>query len=336
MQAKGTTAAVAKSVRSLLQTTGAVVHSTKMDETLLQTVAQQGAGLLNVYNAVFYETTVAPAEILLNDTAHWRGEHTITITNSGATEQTFRLSHVPAGTAMALQEGSVLPEVYPVPLIDAPAVVLLERETVVVGPGRSVDVKVSFEPPPGVDARRLPILSGFIQVASATETLHVSYLGLAAALRDARIVAPGSLRLLDAGGADQRAGVRYTLRGGDAPTLRFKLAMGTQALRVDVVAADADVGRIPQIVLHGQDTFAAAPTVGPVADIAFVSRDWDETEGLHGARDSETFTLPAHFLDGTPIPPGEYRLLLRALRITGDPSKEEDYEVYLTPAFSVV
>ncbi|KZV95486.1 subtilisin-like protease [Exidia glandulosa HHB12029] len=336
LQAKGATASVGKSIRSLLQTTAAVVHSSKTDETLLQTVAQQGAGLLNVYNAIFYETTVSPSEILLNDTANWRSEHAITITNAGVAEKTYRLTHVPAGTALALKEGRILPEVYPVPLIDAPAVVHIDKETVVVGPGRSVEVKITIRPPDSLDPRRLPILSGFIQVASADEMLHVSYLGLGASLRDAQIIDPTSLQLLDAAKKEHDGSEVYTLRDGDAPTVKFKLAMGTQSLRVDLVASSVDVWHIQQIVLHGKDTFAAVPTVGPIVDATFVSRNWDETEGLHGARSSETLTLPSHFLDGTPIQPGEYRMLLRALKITGDPAKEEDREIYITPSFQVV
>lgn len=41
------------------------------------------------------------------------------------------------------------------------------------------------------------------------------------------------------------------------------------------------------------------------------------------------------FANGTTIPNGSYRLLLRALRVTGDPTKEGDSEVYLSPIIGI-
>ena len=43
----------------------------------------------------------------------------------------------------------------------------------------------------------------------------------------------------------------------------------------------------------------------------------------------------ATFANGTEIPPGSYRVLLRALRVTGDRAKEEDFESWLSPIFGV-
>jgi len=41
------------------------------------------------------------------------------------------------------------------------------------------------------------------------------------------------------------------------------------------------------------------------------------------------------FANGTMIPNGEYRILLRALRITGDPTVEGDYESWLSPIICI-
>jgi hypothetical protein len=37
------------------------------------------------------------------------------------------------------------------------------------------------------------------------------------------------------------------------------------------------------------------------------------------------------FANGTGIPNGYYRYLLRALRVTGNPQRQEDYESWLSP-----
>ena len=73
LQVKGRTAAVALSARSLFETTANVVPSSKSVSSTLQTVAQQGAGLIQVHNALRYSTVVTPGEVILNDTAHFRG-----------------------------------------------------------------------------------------------------------------------------------------------------------------------------------------------------------------------------------------------------------------------
>jgi len=44
-------------------------------------------------------------------------------------------------------------------------------------------------------------------------------------------------------------------------------------------------------------------------------------------------TLTTSFGNGTTIPDGEYRVLLRALRIFGNPSEQNDWETYQSPIF---
>ena len=41
------------------------------------------------------------------------------------------------------------------------------------------------------------------------------------------------------------------------------------------------------------------------------------------------------FLNGTAVPNGQYRMLIRALKITGEPRDESDYEAFLTPILGV-
>lgn len=71
---KGKSAEVARGARTLFQTTSTRVGSSHTDADPYQTVSQQGAGLVNVYNAIHYKTAVSPGELLLNDTVHFAGE----------------------------------------------------------------------------------------------------------------------------------------------------------------------------------------------------------------------------------------------------------------------
>ncbi len=72
LQTKGNTADVARGIRSFLESTAKRVPSSKTDGDPLQTVAQQGAGLVNAFDAVHAETLVTPTELIVNDTAHAR------------------------------------------------------------------------------------------------------------------------------------------------------------------------------------------------------------------------------------------------------------------------
>ena len=46
--------------------------------------------------------------------------------------------------------------------------------------------------------------------------------------------------------------------------------------------------------------------------------------------------ITSTFLNGTKIPVGQYRILLRILRVLGDPTNERDYDVWLSPIVNVV
>lgn len=69
LQAKGKGAA--KGLRDLFQTTASPVSSSHSDSDPLQTLSQQGAGLIQVNSAINSKTVVSPGQFTLNDTAHF-------------------------------------------------------------------------------------------------------------------------------------------------------------------------------------------------------------------------------------------------------------------------
>jgi len=73
LSTKGKTVDVAKSARNLFESTAQKVPSNNTDGGPLQTLTQQGAGLINVYDAIHATTIVSPTELILNDTAHFAG-----------------------------------------------------------------------------------------------------------------------------------------------------------------------------------------------------------------------------------------------------------------------
>jgi len=68
---KGKSQKVTNTARTLFETTAQTLSSSHTDGDPLQTVTQQGAGLVNVFNAIHTTTLVSPGEFILNDTAHF-------------------------------------------------------------------------------------------------------------------------------------------------------------------------------------------------------------------------------------------------------------------------
>jgi subtilisin family serine protease len=74
LEAKGNSTKVVKGARDLFATTARWVPSSFTGGDPLQTAAQQGAGLINVFDAVHATTLVSPGELILNDTAHFKSQ----------------------------------------------------------------------------------------------------------------------------------------------------------------------------------------------------------------------------------------------------------------------
>ncbi|KDQ27552.1 hypothetical protein PLEOSDRAFT_1112600 [Pleurotus ostreatus PC15] len=352
-QAKGTSAAVGRSARTLFETTAQRVPSTHTDGDPLQTLTQQGAGLINVFNAIHTTTIVSPGELILNDTAHFKGTQQFTVRNAGSSAKTYTLRHIPAGTAVTVTPGTIFPADGPVPLSTDFASVSLSTSKFTLAPGKTQTVTARFTPPAAADPSTFPVFSGFIQIESGTEQVQVSYLGLKASLKDKQVIdntdfffgVPTPV-LTDPNGEVQTSPRNYSFLASDFPTLIFRLAFGSPKVVVDLVSPTINFKptlntralgdthgsffSFPHRVKTG--SFAQVPTLGTVFELDFTSRNNDDPND----NGFNTVAIdPPTFANGTTIPNGQYRLLLRALRVTGDPTNEADFESFLSPIIGV-
>jgi subtilisin family serine protease len=99
LQVRGKTEATAKAMQSIFENTAVPVPAIGASGSFLEAASHQGAGLIQVYDAMKNTGSMLPAELLLNDTAHFSGSHQVTIKNEGNQTVTYDLTHVPAGTA---------------------------------------------------------------------------------------------------------------------------------------------------------------------------------------------------------------------------------------------
>ena len=72
-EARGTHPEVGRMARTLFETTAQRVASSHTDGDPLQSVTQQGAGLIDAFKAIHAEAFITPSELITNDTAHFRG-----------------------------------------------------------------------------------------------------------------------------------------------------------------------------------------------------------------------------------------------------------------------
>jgi len=200
------------------------------------------------------------------------------------------------------------------------------------------------------------VFSGFIEVGgySESELYHVSYLGLAASLRDKQVIDDTDIflgiqlpALLNATGSVQTTPTNYTFLNGDAPTILGRFAFGTPSLNIDLV--DKDTEFYPTISSRDSEawpglvtfpsfrkggSFAEVKTIGSIAGFQYIPRNSDVV-GSQPSENSDSLQISPTFANGTNIPNGDYRILMRALRVTGNPANEDDYESWLSPIFGV-
>ncbi|KAF9095615.1 hypothetical protein BGX29_008952 [Mortierella sp. GBA35] len=151
---------------------------------------KQGAGLINVLNAVTTTTHISPDRIDLLDTVNLRKTHKITIKNIGKKTETYTLSHVPADALNSYSKNNAWPSASPVLEADH-ASVSFSAKKVKIPAGKSVKVTVTFAEPKNGKATEFPLYSGYVVATPSREdsvAVHVPYIGLKGDIRDVPIM----------------------------------------------------------------------------------------------------------------------------------------------------
>ncbi|KAJ8079357.1 hypothetical protein PM082_021861 [Marasmius tenuissimus] len=338
LQARGRSIEVARQARDLFETTSIPIMSNGSASADLQTATVAGAGVVNAYSAVRSEPLVYPGELLLNDTKHFKGIHEFTVKNIGIRNKTYSIDHFPAGTAVTIQPGTSQASLGPVPLVEAYASVQLSEVAFRLKPNESKIITAEFTPPSGLDSKTLPVYSGFLQVGDdvddGTGLLHVSYMGVVGSLYDQPVldvtdeyqkgfILPAIVTGEQEGNGYtvQAQAQTYDFKGNESyPSLIFRLAFGTSKLEIDLVPASLDLVNLPNPV----------PSIGKLFNDTYLTRDIKSSDP-----DDDLYALDlnneATFMNETLLPSGTYKVLIRALRVTGDPDRPEDYDQWLSP-----
>ena len=171
---------------------GALLQSTAKpmpyvyDTSILSSVAHQGAGMVNPYKAITYGTLVTPTQVNIGDMDDYtRTPFTISITNKAASgKKVFQITHHGAGYA----------EVFPYPDFLEPnswnglgqpqsanyATARFSQTRITVEAGQILEFRAYIAKTvlPDSQISKTPVISGFFQLTSDSETHTIPYLGV--------------------------------------------------------------------------------------------------------------------------------------------------------------
>lgn len=302
----------------------------------LAPVPQQGPGLIQAYDAAYATTLLSKSSISFNDSLHTPPSVEFVISNEGADTITYELGNMPAlGMYMMSEDQSSLsptPAYFPNPIFAASAGMNFSESTINLRPGARAIVSVSAQPPSNVNNQLLPVYSGYISInGSDGSNLTIPYLGVAGSMYQASNLNKLSSSNIGCGGSYQyqqsycyydnasftlpypteqvAASGYYYDSYYEYPEVRIDLNLATANVRVDVIPLSHNYSGPIVTVLKQK-------TAGTLDGFPLEYSDRDFLAGYFNGM----------LADGTVVPEGKYGLLVRVLRLFGDPELADDYE----------
>lgn len=278
---------------------------------VLAPAAQQGAGLVQAMNVLKTKTLVSPASLSFNDTEHMNENIEIHVTNSGDETVEYQLSLRPAVSVYVLAKGSPYPSSFPNDQTSASGILSATVTKFTLTAGQTQILHVSAESPSSVDTERLLLWSGFLYfTGSDSSAVSIPYQGLAGSLRSATTLpsdATSVSRSNDQSHKPVPENTEFVLpQPGTAtindgiPLIIANLALGTTTITAEIVDAPSGsvIAEIPGVPYH---------MITRGAGFGFY---WD-----------------GELSNGYYAGAGTYKVRVKALRIFGDASNGNDWDI---------
>ena len=274
----------------------------------LDNVHRQGAGMVQIANAIESGTKIEPAKIALGESAAGPVTTQLRIENDSDQEVTYTLSHVPA-----LSTG---PWTFTPGFFTGFASVEISASSLTVPAGGTGSVNVTITANAGLPNKSqyggYVVLSGDDGFVS-----RVPYAGFKGDYQSIEVLSAAGLPALSklVGGdlVDQPTGATYSMTAGDLPYVKVHLGHQSRRLRLEVF--DADTGR----AWHRAYDFEYLPrNSGPNAYFVL------PFDGVT-VRGNRALTVP----DGT------YVLRLSIQKALGDDENPAHWEAWSSPAFTI-
>ncbi|KAJ3107282.1 hypothetical protein HDU97_004421 [Phlyctochytrium planicorne] len=195
LQAYGRNKPTFDEFRTLLQNTANFAE--KYQTGLIDSVAFQGAGLINAYRAATTKTTVYPSRLALNDTQNTQQHYKLTVTNKNTVSVNYSVKHQPAimVTPFAAGDDTMLGQSDISYTADYATVKFAKNNDRVdaleftLKAGESKSFNIHFQPPVNATAGLFPIYSGYVVVnGDGDKVASVPYAGMVGRWRDAPVL----------------------------------------------------------------------------------------------------------------------------------------------------
>ncbi|CAF1210399.1 unnamed protein product [Adineta ricciae] len=324
-------------IKNIMQSSAKIVKV--RNSPLAATVAVQGAGLINVFQALTATTIFSPSELALNDTVRIALSHRVNVTNIGNKSAVFRMSHDGAALATGARKGD--DQLLPTPIFSAHyANVDIEPIEFALQSGESREITLRFRAPTSVDATLLPIYSGFILATNLVsgEVAHLAYAGVVGDYGNARIIVRNASSGIITGIQDARG--QYMANTGisnlnatEGLAIVIVLAWPTRILVTNVIPPEDNVQFDPELgcgILNvGVNWPRNVANVGVYSYTQLVRLSWNGL--VHKPSSTNNSSGEIQRLD-----PGRYRVQFAALKHFGNPKNFSDYEIYRTSPFNLV
>ncbi|KAJ3096227.1 hypothetical protein HDU97_006084 [Phlyctochytrium planicorne] len=180
-----------EAIRTLLQNTASLTKV--LGTSVVESVAYQGAGLVNAYAALTTKTAVTPSSLSLNDTQFIRKFYEVTVTNFNTSVQDYVVTHQPARTVGIFVAPTTDDALLGKASQNYPAggakvqfgEGLTDLLSFSLKPGQSKTFKVVFTPPALLN---YPVYSGYLVVSSfGAKVASVPYAGLAGSWKSVNV-----------------------------------------------------------------------------------------------------------------------------------------------------
>lgn len=299
---------------------------------LLDHVHRQGAGMIDIPQAIASTTTVEPSEIALGESAARNRKVKLKIRNEGNASVTYTIGHQ-AGLATApglpTLSGTFVGEIG---FYDAPATVTAEKTTVRVRARDSEEVELTITAPADYDAvadTGLPergLYGGYVVLTpqGGGQPLRVPYAGFKGDYQAIQVLKPTPAgfpwlaKLTNGNLFNQPAGASYSLVGADIPF--FLMHLDHHSEEVLLEAVNAVTGKV----------------VGKVSDDQWVTRNTTATGFFAFTWDGQVFKKdPAKPNNWSTAPNGQYVVRVTVRKALADKNNPAHFESWTSPVITL-
>ncbi|HSH40292.1 MAG TPA: S8 family serine peptidase [Chthoniobacterales bacterium] len=281
---------------------------------LLDNVHRQGAGMVDIDDAILATSSVEPASLALGESESGPSTRTLTLTNNGTNAVTYEVSHEPA---QATGASTFVPTFF-----NAPATATHPTSvTVPAGGSSSIDVTIA----PNTSLADKGLYGGYIKFTPqvtpqlGVDALRVPYSGLKGDYQAMQVLAPTVngfpwlAKLAGTSFLNQANGATFTMQGTDIPYVVAHF--DHQSRRVRMVVTDAVSGkswhRALELEYLGRNSGAAT----------FFSLPWDGVT----VGGNKTYTVPN----------GQYVITLTVEKALGDAANPAHTESWTSPVITI-